>query len=61
MRKPKMPRKPKQPKAGASAQTWKNYSVRLDEWKKRCTEKMKPYLEWKKVKAAAQKKARSLR
>ena len=57
MKKPKLPKKPKAPKQSASLQTWKNYSVRLDNWKKRCAAKMKPYNEFVKVRDAARKKA----
>ena len=59
MRKPKLPRKPKAPKASAGKQTWLNYERRLREWKAKCTAKMKPYNEHQKtvarVKALAAK------
>lgn len=59
MRKPKLPKKPKAPKAGASLQAWKNYSAKLDAWKKKCAAKLKPYNEYQKVREAARKKAAS--
>jgi hypothetical protein len=57
MRKPKLPKKPKAPKASASLQSWKNYSAKLDAWRKACAAKLKPYNEFKKVREQARAKA----
>ncbi len=60
MRKPKLPKKPKAPKSSAGLQSWKTYSAKLDAWKKKCAEKLKPYNEFVKVRESARKKRESL-
>ena len=60
MRKPKLPKKPKAPKSSASLETWKRYSKRIDDWKKKCAAKMKPYNEFVKVRDSARSKASGL-
>lgn len=60
MRKPKIPKKPKAPKASAGLESWKRYSAKLDVWKKKRDEKLKPYNNFIKVREQARSKASKL-
>lgn len=61
MKKPKLLKFPKQPKASAGVDVWERYYKRCEEINKRNKEKLKPYLEHSRKKKAITEKVRKFK